>query len=231
MDQIIQIAVALLGLAGAFETFSKVGLIWKLGAMGVSGVVLINLAATGLAPWAKPRRIPGFGPAPTRSAGRMALGASGLAAIAFLVAAAGCVIVHFYGIEVADLSGSPGMLEASIRGAVPVTDRLMVLLPPSGQAKCFPKDLTPDPDQQARVTSVSPNSPTPWLDITEFRYPQIVGVVCSPRVELSSITLRTEPADVAVFRPGEASLYYRLIIWLGGALWLAGTMLLWLRSR
>jgi len=231
MAEIIQIIVAILGLAGAFETFSKVGVIWKLAAVAVSGILLINLAATALARWAKPKPDIGFGPGSPRPGSRIVLGLLGLAAIAFATAALGWAIVYFYGIGVVELSSAQERLEVGIRGAVPVTTQLDVLLPPRKDAKCQPLPPSERDQEVGDVRTQDLDTQNPSLVIKQFRYPQVVAFGCSPRVDLSVIAFRPDPADVEIFPPSKASLYNQVITLIGGALWLVGISLLSRRSR
>jgi hypothetical protein len=232
MLEIIAFVVALLSLAPSLETFGKVGFFWKLFVIPFSAIIVLYLVAHYLSKWVNPKPPTGFvKDTYSRSKKRVALSGGALAAICASYTFIAWLIVHFYTVGVVENVMPHGKLEFWIQGAIQITDKVSIQLPPPGQVSCEPIDPPEGGRHRAEATMVDWNSLNPQLQISNFSSPQRLGVRCTPRIDISRITVRVEPPTIQVLFSDRRSCYKYIIFVTGGILWIAAFVFFLVRSR
>jgi hypothetical protein len=230
--EIIAAIVAFLGLGAAIQGFFLVPLVWKLAGIAIGAMVCVGIAATRLASWAKPELSAGFRQEDSqRSWAQIATSSAVLLVICILFAVIAGVVVWFNTLNVEVLASQDTRTEFWIRGAQQGTDRLSIHLPAPSHKKCAPIDAPAGGRLRADLTVVDWNTASPQLQLSNFFYPQVVGVRCSLGIDLNRIVIRVEPPTAEVFFPDRRFVYNASIAALGGALWIVALFGFWFRSR
>lgn len=140
------------------------------------------------------------------------------------------VVVRYNAISVGIVTAANTKVEFWIRGAIQGADKLTIQIPPPSRTKCVPIDAPGSGRYRADVVIVDWSTSNPHLELSNFFYPQLLGVQCIPSIEPDQIMVRVEPPTAEVFFPDRTYSYNAGIVIAGGVLWIVAFVVFWLRS-
>ncbi len=232
MGGVIGVIIAGLGLGGAIQNFFVVPLPWKLFGIAMGTAVVVWFTVCRLANWVKPTRRAGFSQiSSSRSRSGIAISAVILLVLCLILSSIAIATIHFNTISVQILAVSNAKTELWVRGAVQGTDRLTIQLPSPTHTTCAPIDPAGGSRYRTDVVIVDWNTSNPQLQLSNFFYPQRLGLRCMSPIDLNRVTVRAEPPSTEVFSPDRTRCYNSGIFLLGGVLWIVALVFLYFRSR
>lgn len=228
----IALLVAVLGLAGTFQQFVAVPLLWKVCALLVAGAGLAWILARRLSSWSAAEPKMGFGDGRLLRRGwtRFAT-VVGLFLVSLGFAGGTMLVVWFYAINIFETRNQSDQLVVWIHGSLVPADVIEVLPPPYPEARCAPVDASGEASLRAATVMSGWESPTPQLKLTSFSYPQRQGIVCRREITIGRFDVRAEPRHVDVLLPGRRLTYFLGIAVIWGILWIAFSIYAIARSR
>jgi hypothetical protein len=234
LREIIATVVTVLSLAAALENFGKVSFFWKLFATLLSEIIVLYFVSDRLSKWLKPKYL-GFGKKNlTRSKKRAAVCGAILTAICGSFILVAWLIVHYYTINVVEVVEAVKPYNKSefwIQAAVQHANKVSVQLPPRAETHCAPIDPPGGGRYRADITMIDWDSLNPQLEISNFSYPQRLGVRCITCININHVIVRIEPPSIKVFFPNLLSYYKYFIFITGGVIWIVTLSFLIVRSR
>lgn len=232
LREIIATLVTVLLLAVELEKFGTVNFFWKLFAVLPNAIIVLYVVADRLSKWLKPRPNMGFGKNTySRSKKRIAASVTLVTIICSFFIFIAWLIVHFYTVNVVETVRAYGKSEFWIQAAVQLANRVSIQLPLRAEKQCTPIDPPEDGRHRADITMIDWDSLNPQLEISNFSYPQRLGVRCTPPIDINHVIVRVEPQNIEVFFPNLLSYYKYIIFITGGILWIVVLSFLLVRSR
>ncbi|MDX6444435.1 MAG: hypothetical protein QOH71_1509 [Blastocatellia bacterium] len=226
---IIAVIVAALGLGAALEGYLSVEFSTKLIVLALCAVIVFFVVTRRLTNWVKARAPTGPTVSrPRRSRLKLFLAVIGLTLVAVGVFAGAYAVMTIYAlnVEVVQLGDEGGVW---LNASRPVATKVALSVPKSSDGfDCRPVSSG---DRPSQTTMLEWDGLNPHLQITNFRYPERQGVICRPAAGVDKFQRVVEPATLEVLLPAQHSKYQRLFIYLGGALWIASLLWLFVRSR
>jgi len=233
-NKIIAAIIVFLSFAAALENFGTISFIWKLIAVAISAIIILWYAAGWLSKWVKPKGQAGIvNVKPSKSWIRYGASVICVTAICAFFGIITWIIVNYYTIGIEEIATSSGKYEFWIQASVPLAKKVSVRLPPGIQTKCKPVDPPGSGTNRAEAMLIDWDSSNPQLQLSNFSFPQRIGLRCVSRIDLNRITIRIEPPHTPVFFPGHRGRYKMGIFLIGGLLWVVAFLLFifWSRSR
>lgn len=228
----IALFVAVFSLAGAFQGFIAVDLVWKLVGLAVSGGVVLWVSAQWLASWSAIKSQPGFAVgAPRRIKFSRTAAFAALSVLCMAFSAGTVLVLCFYAVNVLATIGPGDRVELWVHASLLPSGKVTLQIPPRSQSRCTPVDPARDPSNRAATVMIDWDSPNPQLQLTNFSYPQRQGISCSPRVSIDRFFISHEPPGVDIFFPERRLKYVWIIAIFWGVLWITSVFYVLFRSR
>lgn len=222
---------SLLALGGAFETFTTLGLFWRLLITALAGLSVAMAAAGYISGWVKQDHdIRGFGrEEEPRSNGRFAAAAAVLAVVCAIFAWLAWFQTDRFVLKIGE-SRSGEALTTLLHAPLRPVSSMTVQLPGPPKNDCNWRDRRPDSYPRLAVEIIDWDTPIRKLRVDNFVYPQTIAIECRPPANVSG-GVHVEPPSTEVFLAGQLRLWQRVTLGLGGLIWIAAVWRLFSLSR
>lgn len=226
----VALVISILGLAQAIQNYILVDYYLKLFTLALTALLVVFIWSQRLVEWVAVRPVSSAAnPAVHRRNEKRAKSVLALFVFCLTYVLTGVFVLNAFAINVTAES-SNGKRDYWIIASYQVASKIAVKVPNPPTFQTSLMDAPGDPSVRANAFQEGWQSPTPLIWLYDFVVPQRQGISCDATAPIESVELHPTPATIQVLYPERRRQHLRLILIVGGVLWLASGLYVLCRS-